>query len=187
MKKSLEKNNLRLKIDKDIEKQIQLSEYFKKHKYKNLSELKPKLVNNFLLAWSELEQLLLPSLIRQIAYKLKLKDIPNLSEKTSMSQLINYYYFISHDFDLYNKLKKGNKNRNDFVHNFMENHINNDVDKKIKEFYLYTISELLIPILKRLKDDIEIPVLTLYSKGWNDFRENRIKYLKGEKEKILNS
>ena len=63
---------------------------------------KTKGIEGFLLSWAFIEQLTLPSLIKLIAHKLKFKELPNL-EGIKTFQLIQIYYFLSHDYELYKR------------------------------------------------------------------------------------
>lgn len=172
-----QKSGLKLKIQKDLKRILKTSNSFcNKEKV-----CKNNAINNFLMEWSYIENLLLPSLVRQIAGALSFKDIPKI-EYTPFSQLINYYYFISHDKNLYDNLVKGNKIRNKLLHSFEENHIKNDFKDESLKAYKYIVKKITLPILFRMKGEVVVPVLSLYSKGWNDLREKLIK----EKTQRLN-
>ena len=57
---------------------------------------------SFLLSWALIEQIILPNLIRLIAHRLKIKELPDI-KKLNTSQLISDYYFLSQDKKLYKK------------------------------------------------------------------------------------
>lgn len=139
-------------------------------------------LEKFLYSWALIEKIFLPSLMRYIFHKLSLRTIPDL-EKISVSQLINHYYFISHDVDLYKKLIKGNNLRNKIVHEMCDTDPAN-LKEELKENCSFVSKEIIAPILERLNGETPTPVLTLYSKGWNDYRKETIKILERMKEKI---
>src|SRR5690606_3744624 len=113
------KEPYKLKVEEDIENFVAFSKVLIKD-----GDVRTKdFLYVFLLHWSHLEEFLLPCLIRQIAFKLSFKEVPKINEGVSMSQMINYYYFLSHDLDLYKKLIVANKKRNKILHKFEENHV----------------------------------------------------------------
>lgn len=172
--KTKQKNTLNQRIIQDEENHIYISNYFKDLENK---DIRLENLEGFLFHWSYLENLLLPSLIRRIAISLSLKELPKFDDNIKMAQLINYYYFISHDLDLYKKLKEGNSKRNNIIHDFMERKIKDPDKKQVKEALIFTLEKLNVPILERLNGKIDIPVLMLYKKGWSDSKKDTIQNL----------
>lgn len=131
----------------------------------------------YILAWSVIEQFMLPDLIKIIASNLKIKVPKNLAD-THSAQLIKLYYFLSHDLELYNSLEKARKRRNKLVHS-MHSHEN---WLQIKKGYKTGTSEDIKPLLVLFRDRFtgktKIPVLNLYANGWNDMREETLKIIK---------
>jgi hypothetical protein len=141
-------------------------------------------IEYFLILWSMLEQILLPDLIEYIAHRLSLKELPKLNGK-KFSELINIYYFISHDGILYKNLLTGNSRRNKLIHNLFQGDPKK-VDKEVLRLNKYITEYLMVPILERSTGKFPIPVLSLYSKGWNDMKskitdklDEAINHLKG--------
>lgn len=138
-------------------------------------------IEKYMLCWAIIEQMTLPSLIRFIFCKLKLKNIPSL-EDMKTSQMISCYYFISHDEKLYSCLVFANKERNKLIHDFPIGKVTPEIKKKLKENTTFVLKNIFVPILERLTGKKTIPVLTLYGQGWNDFRSLAIKIIKDEKD-----
>ena len=132
----------------------------------------------FLLAWAFVEQILLPSLIRHIAQQLELKKIPTLNERIQVSQLISYYYFLSHDLKLYENLVKGNSLRRDLVHDLQVSDDGKKINQMAKIATEYTLKKIILLIVERLMNSKDIPVLALYINGRKDSIEKAIKEIK---------
>jgi len=120
----------------------------------------------FLLSWGLIEQVIIPSLIRLIAIRLELKTFPKI-EYLKSSQLIMSYFLISQDFSMYESLKKGNTLRNQIIHEIASTNLS-ELDNKLKEARVFIVADVMSPLLDRLSGRVVVPVLTLYSKGWND-------------------
>lgn len=125
----------------------------------------------YFLAWTTVEQFMLPRLMHFIVKKLNItlpKDFPG----SQISHLIKNYYFLSHDKELYLALEKARKNRNNLTHEIYRK----ENWESIKKEYKRCLKEDIAPILELLRDRFngktKIPVLALYSKGWNDGLEN---------------
>ncbi|KKQ92949.1 MAG: hypothetical protein UT16_C0001G0015 [Candidatus Azambacteria bacterium GW2011_GWA2_39_10] len=108
---------------------------------------------SFLLSWALIEQIILPNLIRFIAHRLKIKELPDI-KKLNTSQLISGYYFLSQDEKEYKYLNKETKKSTEFI-----------------------IKNILVPLLDKISGKEPIPVLMLYAQGWNDCRKKTIKNL----------
>ena len=108
---------------------------------------------SFLLSWALIEQIILPNLIRLIAHRLKIKELPDI-KKLNTSQLISGYYFLSQDEKEYKYLNKETKKSTEFI-----------------------IKNILVPLLDKISGKEPIPVLMLYAQGWNDCRKKTIKNL----------
>ena len=147
--------------------------------------LKENPVEYFLIIWSLLEQVLLPDLIKSIAHRLSLKEFPNLDKKR-FSDLINTYYFLSHDDVIYKKLLTTNNRRNKLIHDLFKGNPKK-VDKEALNIIMYLI-DLIEQVIDRSSGKVIVPVLTLYSKGWEDMKlniTNKLRQAKDEIEKDL--
>lgn len=133
-------------------------------------------VEAYLLAWTMVEQVLLPSLIRFVAHALTLKNIPEVDKK-HVSYSINYYYLLSHDMSLYENLCKANGDRNKIIHGLKTAEDIVTINRKARVATDYLLKNVTVLILKRLVRKSEVPVLVLYSKGWNDCRAEVLKSL----------
>lgn len=124
----------------------------------------------FLFTWALIENITLPSLMRtvwhKLSYRIPIKSFPNIN-RMNTSQLITSYYFLTQDYELYSALTKGNKKRNEIIHNVYGKNLleSNSLAEKSTQF---AARKILVPILERLSGKKIIPVLTLYPTGWNE-------------------
>jgi len=130
---------------------------------------------SFLLSWALIEQIILPNLIRLIAHRLKIKELPDI-KKLNTSQLISDYYFLSQDKKLYKKLLEANNKRNRIVHEIYKKEYKY-LNKETKKSTKFIIKNILVPLLDKISGKEPIPVLMLYTQGWNDCRKKTIKNL----------
>lgn len=128
-------------------------------------------IESFLICWTFIEQVLLPSLIRQVCHRLKFKKIPKLDERTQLANLINIYYFLSHDLTLYENLLKANSLRKEIIHRLENSHDVSSLGERAKKATKYALMNVTPLLLDRLSGKTTVPVLAIYSKGWNDFRK----------------
>jgi len=120
----------------------------------------------YILAWSGIEQFMLPNLMRFIEKELNIK-LPKLDD-IQASNLTRLYFFLSHDVELYNSLEKARKTRNKLVHSVSKHNSWSDVKKGFKKGLKEDVSPIMNLFQDRFKGKTPIPVLTLYTKGWND-------------------
>ncbi len=121
----------------------------------------------YFLAWTSIEQFMLPRLIRFIAKELKV-ILPKDFSTIQISHLIRNYYFLTQDKELYDQLEKARKNRNKIVHEMYEKEDWKSIHAEYKKSLKKDIAPLLGLFSDRFNGQTSIPVLTLYSKGWND-------------------
>lgn len=124
-------------------------------------------IEAYVLSWATIEQVLLPRLMKFIAERLRInlpKQIWNLNQYV-FNQV---YYCISHDKDLFNKLEKGRKLRNEVIHEMYTQDSLRSIQKKSLKALEYNNKKLILPIIDRLSGKKIIPSLTLYARGWND-------------------
>lgn len=133
----------------------------------------------YLLGWSVIEQFMLPRLIRFVAGRLKVV-IPKESLETNYVHLIKYYYFLTHDHELFLALDKGRKNRNKLTHELYKKNDWESIKKDFKKYLKKDIADIFSLFQKRFNGKTLIPVLTLYSSGWNDALHEVKKVIKGE-------
>lgn len=135
----------------------------------------------YFLGWSVIEQFMLPKLIRFVTGNLNVV-IPKESLDTNYVHLIKYYYFLSHDYELYLTLDKGRKNRNRLTHELSKKEdwrtIKNDFKKYLKE----DIVDIFSLFQARFNGETKIPVLTLYSSGWNDGLKKAVEVIKSNNQ-----
>lgn len=124
----------------------------------------------YLLAWTMVEQNLLPSLVRQVAHQAKFKKVPKLEDR-NVSSVIEHYYFLSQDLGLYESLLRANKDRKKLIHGLKTTDDIVSVNKTARLATRFLLEKVTVEILNRLASKTEIPVLSLYRKGWNDCRE----------------
>jgi hypothetical protein len=132
----------------------------------------------YILGWTVVEQFMVPDLIKFVSGRLKFKVQENLSELQA-SQLFKLYYFLSHDKELFDALEQGRKTRNKLTHSLYKHKNWVEVKDGFKDGLNKQIVPLTKLILKRYQGETSIPVLQLYSKGWEDCRKEILKELKG--------
>lgn len=166
-----------IKKDFSREKEIPVPDKKEKDDFKDLEiEILKQIVKSikghrqmeaYFLAWTTIEQFMLPRLIRFVAKNLKI-TLPKDFSDLPVSHLIKNYYFLSHDQELYLELEKARKNRNVLVHEIYEK----EDWKSIKIEYKKCLKEDIGPLFELFKNRFNgvtrIPVLTLYTNGWND-------------------
>jgi hypothetical protein len=121
----------------------------------------------YFLAWSTIEQFMLPRIIRFTANQLKIV-IPKDALDANCVHLIKYYYFLSHDHELFLALEKGRKNRNKLTHELYEKNTWSEIKKEYKKCLKSDIVKIFSLFRDRFNGKTSIPVLALYAKGWND-------------------
>ena len=121
----------------------------------------------YFLSWSIIEQFMLPRLIRFIAGSLKVV-IPKDSLETNYVHLIKYYYFLSHDHELFLALDEGRRNRNSLTHELYKKEDWKSIKKDFKKYLKKDIVNIFELFQARFNGKTPIPVLTLYTSGWND-------------------
>ncbi|MFA5993886.1 MAG: hypothetical protein WC823_02890 [Parcubacteria group bacterium] len=148
--------------------------------YKSFKTIKKSIgIEGFILTWAFIEEIMLPSLIRWIAHRLKMKEMPNIKKMTA-SQLIATYYFISHDLTLYKNLLRANSMRNDIIHGVYGESGSNKTVEEYNRSKEYLLNDVAVPILERFSGNPIVPVLTLYSQGWNECRDKIIAIIKSK-------
>lgn len=173
-------------------KKIQLTEEIEKDSKRFLETLKVAALHiekcrksgnhleAFLFTWALIESLALPNLMRRVwnllSHRVSIKNFPDI-DRLSTSQLISNYYFLTQDHDLYAALIKGNKKRNNVIHNLYEMSLK-EFNSLAKESTQFTTKKILTPIIDRLYGKKTIPVLTLYPTGWNEASQNAMKVVR---------
>lgn len=127
-------------------------------------------MESFVLLWTLLEQFYIPDLISLISRRLKL-DVPQGLSDMHASQSFKLYYYLSHDKELYDDLERCRKKRNKLMHRMYDH----ESWEEIQEGFKNGPKEYLVPavykVMDRFKGKTPIPVLNLYSNGWNDHRK----------------
>ncbi|MCE9642756.1 MAG: hypothetical protein K8Q97_00365 [Candidatus Andersenbacteria bacterium] len=139
---------------------------------------------SLLLSWAFVEQIMLPSLIRQVAHRLSFKNVPKIDERVQAYQLISFYLFLTHDSQLYTKLLYANKLRREIVHGLQTSDDVYNLNKRARKATKYIVDEILGLFMDRLSGKVAVPVLALYSNGWNDCREETLKRLNELKQSV---
>jgi len=141
-------------------------------------------------SWSYIEEFFLPTVIKYIAEKQKIKYTKSMVDGMNAANLIKVYYFISYDEELYSLFEKARGLRNKLVHKAYGAGSIPEIERLAKISADFNIKEVMLPLLKRLSGDEVPPSLLLYIKGWNDLRDkmkkysdDRIKELKAELKK----
>lgn len=129
-----------------------------------------RMMEAYFLAWTTIEQFMLPRLIRFTARNLKI-ILPKDFSSMQINHLIKNYYFLSHDHALFLELEKARKNRNKLVHEIYEQEDWKSIKAEYKKCFVKDIKPLFRLFQDRFTGKTVIPSLTLYSTGWNDALE----------------
>lgn len=181
----LDKNTLN--ITKKIYKELTLEEIHKNpHLPKNKELLLLKLTDMFIekvdekkyleglvVATQCIESVLIPLLINLIIKRLDLKGLFLDYKNMKFYQLNLVYLSLSHDTKLYELLEKYRKLRNKIIHKITSFDTTTDIALKTKNG-IKIFGKVYDEIDNRLRGKTPIPVLTLYSRGWNDYRKQVI-------------
>lgn len=155
-------------------------------KIANVKSKNKEYLSSFLLMSQVLENILLPHLITYLILRLGVKQ-NFISDETKPYALNRIYLALSHDNDLFKLLENHRTKRNQLIHKITQFKDLKKINKEAKE-HLKICKHVSVEVLLRLKGTKEIPVLTLYSKGWEDFRKEVIKIIKGDEiEKEIGS
>lgn len=141
-------------------------------------------LSSFLLTSQVLENILLPYLIKYLIIRLGIKH-NIISEENKLYKLNQIYLSMFQDNKLFGQLERHRKNRNKLIHKITEFTDLKKIDRQAKD-YFHECKNVLKEVLYRLNGTKEIPVLTLYPRGWEDFRKAMIKKL-DEKEKEIDA
>jgi hypothetical protein len=133
----------------------------------------------YFLGWSVIEQFMLPKLIRFVSGNLKVV-VPKGSLETNYVHLIKYYYFLSHDHELYLALEKGRKNRNRLTHELSKKEDWGAIKRDFKKCLREDIVDIFSLFQARFNGKTKIPVLMLYSSGWNDGLKKAVEVIEGK-------
>ena len=133
-----------------------------------------------ILGWSTVEQVFLPRLINFITKNLKINIPSSVFQSKTAGPLIDLYFCLSHDDELYSLLKQGNEKRNKIIHKLYKEDNLEKINKLAKEWTRLTVVKTYDAFFERFDGRKRIPVLTLYPNGWNDCREQIIKNLNGK-------
>jgi hypothetical protein len=133
----------------------------------------------YFLAWTTIEQFMLPRLIRFVTKNINIV-MPKDFFGSHVAQTIRNYYFLSQDRELYLGLEKARKNRNKLVHEIYERKDWKSINAEYVKCLKSDIGPVFSLFQDRFKGKTKIPVLTLYKNGWNDGLEKiKIELLKG--------
>ncbi len=138
-----------------------------------------RLVEAHFLIWASVEQFMLPNLVIFVASKLEI-IIPKDALDVNFVHLVKYYYFLSHDKELFQALEKARKNRNKLTHELHKQTDWKNIKKSFKESMKKDISTLLSLFQDRFNGKTAIPSLALYTKGWNDALSGIVKKMEKE-------
>jgi hypothetical protein len=150
-------------------------------KHVNSCLVKKNIFEAYFFLWALIEQVLVKQLIVFVSKYIKIK-IPESLWRSNQLSINNFYLAISQDNELFQRLEIGRKKRNQIVHKLIEVHKKGIVDKQIKEAFKKDFNSMDM-IFDRLTGKSQIPVLMLYSNGWNDCvnhtKKNIDKFLNG--------
>jgi hypothetical protein len=130
-----------------------------------------------MLSWSYIEEFSLPTSISMITKFHKLALNKKVIDKANASTLIQYYYLISHDKELYDKLEEARKHRNSLVHYLYRSESMEKIDQLAKVSALYNINLIIHDIWDRESGEVPIPSMTIVVNARNDLRKEQLKRL----------
>jgi len=121
----------------------------------------------YIFAWSLIEEILLPELIKFVAKNLKFPVPKTLFKSRQISLNLFYLALSGGDNELFDKLERSRKTRNVYIHNLITSENLIDMNLKLKK----ATSDLvdIIELIKlRQMGKSPIPSVNRYYKGWND-------------------
>ena len=126
------------------------------------------LIESFIVGYQLMQEMFLSDLTKAVLHKLGLEKIENKFMEESNAYNVNLKYVaLTHDIELFELLEKARKMRNEIVHQIVEDETLELSKNKAKEA-IVVVGDLIRAIADRLQGKKAIPVLTLYTKGWND-------------------
>jgi len=134
----------------------------------------------FLVASQTIESIFLPEKILYLTRKLGIYGIESSSDKYNFFQKNLLYLALSHDNETFLLLEKFRKHRNDIVHRLKKEKESEKIEIEIKQF----LKTCYVDILDNFVESRPVPVLELYSRGWNDFRAIMVKRIQEMKNEI---
>lgn len=143
-----------------------------------LTALKSKdYIKSAMLSWSYIEEYFLPFTIKNLAnfHKLPLKAVA--IQKANVSILIYYYYFLSHDHELYLRLEGARKDRNSLVNNLYGSSSVEKIDEIAKKSAKTNIDLITSLIWDREEGKIPYPSTMIAINARNDLRKEQRKRL----------
>ena len=163
-------------------------EFFKTLEWKILEQghkayKKKSYIETAVLSWSIIEEIYIPRIIGFIDKKLKIGIPSNIFESKTSGILIDIYFCISHDKQLYEILKKGNSLRNKLIHQVVKQKDLKQVNKLAKDVCKVS-ADIMMEFIERFDGKKSIPVLMMYANGWNDCREKTTKIIKKFRDSI---
>ncbi len=121
-----------------------------------------------------IESIMLPMLVYKVMKKLKIQSHFNQFTKLNFSNQILFYLALTQDEDLFVLLENFRRKRNNLVHNLIQLTNLDQTNKQAKEANMSYL-KVFEGIDDREQGKIPIPVLTYYTKGYNqrgqDIRE----------------
>jgi len=178
--KNLDLSDEELKTTKSEEEKL-LQDHFELQISKEaFLALKSKdFIKSAMLSWSYIEEYYLPSTIYSLAkfHKLPLKK--SIIEKTNVSILIHYYYFLSHDHTLYLKLEKARKTRNDLVHNLYGSSAIQQIDELARKSAQTNVDLIIDDIWEREEGKVNYPSTMIAINARNDLRREQREIIYG--------
>ncbi len=148
-----------------------------KHINKSIKKGYP--IESFMVATHTIESILLPMLINLICRNLAEEDLPSFFGSPTFYHLNLIYLALSQDTNLYKELEEFRNKRNKIVHRLSEFQDIKSAQKEAK-LAIRKYKILARHIIERLSGKMRVPVLTYYSKGWNDCRKEILAMLDRE-------
>lgn len=135
-------------------------------------------IKSSMLSWSYIEEYYLPTFIVWLAKFHKLPLSIKIIDKANAASLIQYYYLLSHDRVLYEKLEKARKYRNRLIHNLYRSSSVDEIDKLAQRSSKFNLNLILKDIWNRESGDVHLPSTVIAVNARNDLRKEQRERMK---------
>ncbi|MFH2139013.1 MAG: hypothetical protein ABII88_10995 [Candidatus Omnitrophota bacterium] len=164
--------NQKLAKDKELKKFRELLEYVARSKEDGY------VIESFIISYQVVQDIMLPRLRKIVLEQLGLGKLDNLLNEEKSAYSINLQYLaLTQDLELYRLLEKARKIRNELAHKLTKHDSIKISQKKANEAIMLIVKDIFGAIQDRWDGVKTVPVLTLYPKGWNDYRRQAFKNL----------
>lgn len=142
------------------------------------SFLEKEFIKASMLSWSYVEEFYFPTALVRLSKFHKLPISTKVIDKANAATLIQYYYLLSHDKVLYDKLEEARKSRNKLIHNLYRSASIEGIDKLAKESADYNLKLIMNDLWDRELGKIPIPSMMIAVNARNELRHEQRERMK---------